>query len=199
MRRLERVESMPLRGEGVGKVEKMPIRSAKPEDAEEIARVGIASWNETYRGIVPDSHLDAMDLNERIQWTTDCLLDPNVAFYTVVAEQDRAVVGYAAGGPNRSSDPSYQGELYTLYLLRKAQKQGLGRALVQAVAQRLAEQGHMNMRVNVLRDNPARAFYERLGAVYLAVGSFIVDGVELTEMAYGWPDLRVLLPEREGR
>ena len=177
----------------------MSIRRAKAEDAAEIAGVGIASWNETYRGIVPDSHLDAMDLNERVAWTANYLQDPSIDFYTVVAEQDGAIVGYAAGGPNRSSDPAYQGELYTLYLLRKAQQQGLGRQLVQAVARGLSERGHANMQVNVLRDNPARAFYERLGAVYLTMGSFIVDGVELTEMAYGWPDLRVLLPEREGR
>ncbi len=177
----------------------MQIRKAIPADAAEMAQVGIVSWKETYRGIVPDSHLDGLDLAERIQWTEAYLKDPNVDFYTVVAEEDGAVVGYAAGGPNRSSDAAYQGELYTLYLLRKAQKQGVGRRLVQAVAKALAERGYANMLVGVLRDNPARGFYERLGAVYLRQGVFIVDGVEITEMAYGWPDLRVLLPEHAGR
>ena len=177
----------------------MTIRKAVVVDAPEIAQVGITSWNETYRGIVPDSHLDRMDLAERTQWTEGYLKDPKVAFYTVVAEQDGEIVGYAAGGPNRSSDESYQGELYTLYLLQQAQKQGIGRQLVQAVAVELAAQGYGNMCVGVLRDNPARGFYERLGAIYLRQGVFIVDGVEITEMAYGWPDLRVLLPEHEGR
>ena len=175
----------------------MPIRKATLADAAEIATVGMVIWNETYRGIVPDSHLDSMNLAERTQWTEAFLKDPNVDFYTVVAEQAGEIVGYAAGGPNRSSGADYQGELYTLYLLRKAHKQGIGRQLVQSVAQGLAERGYSNMRVNVLADNPARAFYERLGAVSVATGSFIVDGVELKEMAYGWPDLRVLLPERE--
>ena len=164
-----------------------------------MAQVGIVCWNETFRGIVPDSYLDRMDLAERTQWTEAYLKDPKVDFYTVVAEQDGAIVGYAAGGPNRSEEEEYQGELYTLYLLRKAQKQGIGRKLVQTVAAALAERGYRSMRVEVLRDNPARGFYERLGAVYLRQGVFIVDGVEITEMAYGWPDLRVLLPEHEGR
>jgi ribosomal protein S18 acetylase RimI-like enzyme len=177
----------------------MPIRRADIADAAEIAEVGIACWNETFRGIVPDSYLDRMDVAERTQWTENYLRDPEVDFYTVVAEQDGAIVGYAAGGPNRSDDGVYQGELYTLYLLRKAHKQGLGRQLVQAVASALAERGYKNMLVGVLRDNPARGFYERLGAVYVREGVFIIDGVEITEMAYGWPDLRVLLPEHEGR
>ncbi len=177
----------------------MLIRKAVLADAPEIAQIGIVSWNETYRGIVPDSHLDGMDLAERTQWTENFLNDPKVDFYTVVAEQDGAIIGYAAGGPNRSGDEVYQGELYTLYLLRKAQKQGIGRQLVQAVAAGLSERGYGSMLVGVLRDNPARGFYERLGAVYLKQGVFIVDGVEITEMAYGWPDLRVLLPEHEGQ
>ena len=178
----------------------MLIRKAVAADAAEIAAVGIVCWNETFRGIVPDSYLDKMDLAERIQWTETYLQDPNVDFYTVVAEQDGAVVGYAAGGPSRSWDTAvYQGELYTLYLLRKVHRQGIGRKLVQAVAKGLTERGYKNMLVGVLRDNPARAFYERLGATYLREGVFIIDGVEITETAYGWPDLRVLLPEHEDR
>lgn len=175
----------------------MIIRKATPEDASEIAAVGIVCWNETYRGIVPDSHLDRMDLAERIRYTEKHLQDTQVDYF--VAEEDGAILGYAGGGPNRWTDPGYQGELYTLYVLRKGQKQGLGRRLVQVVAQNLVERGFSNMLVGVLRDNPARGFYERLGAVYVKQGSFIVDGVELVEYAYGWSDLQALLPTPEGR
>jgi GNAT superfamily N-acetyltransferase len=177
----------------------MRIRKATLADAAEIARVGIVSWNETFRGIVPDSFLDRMDLAERTQWATDYLNDPNVEVYTVVAEEEEMIVGYAAGGPNRWTDDVYGGELFSLYLLRKMHRRGIGRQLVQAVAQGLVRRGYTNMLVGVLRDNPARAFYERLGAVYVKEGAFIVDGVEILELAYGWPDLRVLLPEHEGR
>jgi ribosomal protein S18 acetylase RimI-like enzyme len=169
------------------------------EDAASIAEVSLASWKETFRGIVPDSHLDNLDLAERTQWVEGYLKDPTVDFYAVVAEQDGEIVGYAVGGPNRSNDSAYQGELYSLYLLRKVHRQGIGRQLVRMVAQSLFDQGIGNMLVGVLRDNPARGFYERLGAVYLREGVFIVDGVEITEMAYGWPDLRVLLPEHADR
>ena len=177
----------------------MIIRKATMADAAEIAKVGIVSWKETYRGIVPDSFLDKMDLAQRILEAEKYLNDPNVDLYTVVAERDGMIVGYAAGGPNRWTDEVYRGELYAVYLLREVHKQGIGRQLVQAVAQGLAVRGFANMLVGVLRDNPARAFYERLGAVYVKQGAFIVDGVEIMEMAYGWPDLRVLLPTHEGQ
>ena len=85
----------------------MPIRKATMADAAEIATVGMVIWNETYRGIVPDSHLDSMNLAERIRWTEAFLKDPNVDFYTVVAEQAGEIVGYAAGGPNRSKTTAF--------------------------------------------------------------------------------------------
>lgn len=175
----------------------MIIRRATVEDAAAIAQVGITCWNETYRGIVPDSHLDGMDLDERTRWAEKNLEEPASGTFMFVVEEGDMVVGYAGGGPNRWTDPAYQGELYTLYLLRRVQKRGIGRRLVRTVARELAVLGYTNMLVGVLRDNPARAFYERLGAVYVKQGSFIVDGVEIMEMAYGWPDLRTLLAEPE--
>ena len=177
----------------------MTIRKAILEDAASIAEVSLASWRETFRGIVPDSFLDNLDPAERTQWVAGYLKDPEVDFYAVVAEQAGEIVGYAVGGPNRSSDTTYQGELYALYLLNKVHRQGIGRQMVRMVAQSLFDRGFRNMLVGVLRDNPARGFYERLGAVYLREGVFIVDGVEITEMAYGWPDLRVLLSEHADR
>jgi hypothetical protein len=49
------------------------------------------------------------------------------------------------------------------------------------------------MRVEVLRVNPNRGFYERLGARYVAERDYDWDGVVLTMCLYGWADLRPLL------
>jgi hypothetical protein len=43
------------------------IRRAEPRDAAGIAHVHVASWRTTYRGIVPDSYLDALDEPERAE------------------------------------------------------------------------------------------------------------------------------------
>jgi hypothetical protein len=41
----------------------------------------------------------------------------------------------------------------------------------------------------VLRDNPARFFYERLGAQQVSRKSLAVGGMAIEAIAYGWRDL----------
>lgn len=43
------------------------IREATLQDAADIARVHIMAWQETYRGIAPQTYLDSLDINERIE------------------------------------------------------------------------------------------------------------------------------------
>jgi hypothetical protein len=60
------------------------------------------------------------------------------------------------------------------------------------VADRLAAQGISSLRVEVLRANPNRGFYERLGARYLDEHPYEQDGVVLPMCVYGWADTRAL-------
>ncbi len=166
------------------------VRKAEFADADEIASVNILCWRDTYRGIVPDSYLDAMSHEKGTENASAQLRSLHPAF---VAVENGRIVGFATGGPDRSADGVYDGELYTLYILREAQRLGIGARLVRVVAQALLAEGHNSMKLWVLRDNKARSFYERLGAQFLHDGSFIVDGVEIPEMAYGWPDITTLL------
>jgi hypothetical protein len=61
------------------------------------------------------------------------------------------------------------------------------------VAGRLADRGIHSLRVEVLRVNPHRGFYERMGARYLTDHDHDWNGVVLPECVYGWADTRVLL------
>jgi len=104
------------------------------------------------------------------------------------------VVAFAAGSPERSGDPKYLGELYAIYVLPAYQAQGIGRALMHAVAGRLAAAGHKGMLLWVLEANaPARTFYEALGGVVVRKQPIEVGGVTLPEVAYGWDNLELLL------
>jgi hypothetical protein len=55
----------------------------------------------------------------------------------------------------------------------------------------LAEQGHETMIVWVLADNPARAFYERLGGRAAGRRAIRVGGALVDEAAYVWNDLKM--------
>lgn len=178
-----------------GREDRSRIRVARPEDAAGIARVHLESWEITYRGILPDAVLDARNHQLLLNRWTRMLLDMKSDVRYFVAELDDAVVGFASGGPERSGDAAYDGELYGIYLLPDQQRRGVGRALALAVAQHLFQCGKHAMLVWVLSDNPSRAFYERLGGIPVRTTLAVFGDVEYEETGYGWPDIRTLLAD----
>ena len=192
------------------------IEQARPGDGAGIARVQVATWQTTYRGLVPEAYLDAMAEEPRARMWEEVIArdrgDGASAFVMVAVaagpEQDvdpapglpgstgeergRTVVGFAAAGPERSGDPEFQGELGAIYVLREFQGQGVGRRLVAAVVDGLRARGHRSMLVWVLAGNPYRRFYESLGGVHVRTRTIEIGGVKLPEFGYGWRDLAEL-------
>lgn len=180
----------PSRGNKV-----LNVRCANLADAEAIARIHVASWQESYRGIIPDAVLDRLSVDGRLAQWRRSLSDPQDACHRAfVGEVDGKVLGFASYGSEREADPIYRGELFAIYIMRSAHRKGLGRGLVTAVARDLLEMGLSSMLVWVLEQNPARGFYERLGGVYLREKPIEIGGTPLREVAYGWDDLNGLLP-----
>lgn len=169
----------------------MIIREAHPRDVPGIARVVVDSWRTTYRGSIPDAVLDNLSYEQRARIWARAVDDPAAIVY--VAETPAGeIVGAASGAPAPAEYPDYQGELQAIYLLAAYQGQGLGRRLFAAVAQRLAERGLHSLLVWVLADNPARRFYEALGGQPAGERPFVIGGVTLTLVSYGWADTRSL-------
>jgi L-amino acid N-acyltransferase YncA len=170
------------------------IRPAVPADLPGIARVHVDSWRTTYQGIVSDAFLDGLSY-ERSEARNRSLMErPDAPPHVFVATAPNgAVVGFAMGGPTRSDDAQFTGELYGIYLLKEQQGHGLGRGLVRAMARSLAGDGHRSLIVWVLAANPSRNFYEALGGQYHRAQNITLGGQELAEVAYGWPDITVLL------
>ncbi len=75
----------------------------------------------------------------------------------------------------------------------------MGRQLVGAVARHLVDQGVNSTLLWVFAENrEARGFYESLGGVPVAEDGFELGGAWLSEVAYGWKDLNVLLARLAG-
>lgn len=172
---------------------KASIRPALAADANGIARVHVASWRTSYQGIVNDEILANLSVEERAMRWQRQLEAPQPGCFTYLAEQDGNILGFASGGPERSGDPVYKGEIYALYLLKEYQRQGIGRMLVEASILSLLANGWETMLIWVLRDNPSRRFYEAVGGVYVREQDVEIHGQKLVEVAYGWENLRKIL------
>jgi ribosomal protein S18 acetylase RimI-like enzyme len=165
------------------------IRRAEPNDAAGIAHVHVQSWRSTYRGIVPDSYLDELNEAERAEHWLD-LLDGGMEVY--VAERAGEVIGFATGGKSRDSVANCDAELYAIYLLEEDRRTRIGSDLLRELARALSRRGFHGMEVWVLARNPAKGFYERMGAEYAGTKEIEIGGATLVEQAYVWPDLGVL-------
>lgn len=107
-------------------------------------------------------------------------------FCFVVEDQRGELVGFAKGTPHDGGVPAFAGELNKIYLLRRVQRQGLGRLLLGAVASRFLAQGITSMLLFGEPGLPANKFYEAFGAERLHAPNGVFHG------GYGWRDLRTL-------
>jgi GNAT superfamily N-acetyltransferase len=171
------------------------IRRARPDDADAIAGVQVASWKTTYRGVVADAYLDAMVLGERpAYWRASLERESDLAFVAEDVETGR-IVGFVTGGANRRTEPyaaEFTSELHAIYLLEAHQRGGTGTRLVRALVSELLQRGERSMVVLALEENPSTAFYQQLGARRLGGEPVKIGGAWYPGVAYGWDDLSAL-------
>ena len=176
----------------------MKVRAATSDDAAAIAHVHVATWRDAYAGLLPDSYLVEMSMTRRAAyWARGLSNDPTGREeFVLVAEDDGCqVVGFVSGGKSRTRKDEkirrYDGEMYTLYVLPDHQGFGLGRRLLRAGFDGLAERSFKAAVVWVLSSNPSRFFYQAMGGTPVAGRSEKFAGTELEEVAYGWESLRL--------
>jgi ribosomal protein S18 acetylase RimI-like enzyme len=167
-------------------------RRATINDAAAVAQVHCQSWRSTYPGLVPQAAIDDWaDLKKRTDgWQTIIAHQPESMWLALL---DNRVVGFANGGRARTPNDECDAQLFAVYLLAEAQRQGIGQQLVANVFADLRAKNYASVRVEVLKGNaPAISFYERLGAQYVRDESFEMAGHSLTEHVYRWTVLPAL-------
>lgn len=172
----------------------MIVRQAKIDDAPAIARVNVETWRTAYRRIVPADYLANLsyDRRESIWLEIISTAAKNEHFVYVAENNSGEVVGFAAGGHERTGKYIYQGELFSIYILEEYQGQGIGRQLVRCVAAKLADLDLNSLMVWVLGDNSACKFYEVLGGKKVEEQQTSKAGVLLKEIAYGWTNIKII-------
>jgi ribosomal protein S18 acetylase RimI-like enzyme len=180
------------------------IRRATQDDAKIIAQLGVAAWRESYAALMPPEALDALDVEKQAaRWREIFRANDGdgVCAVFLVSGEGESPCGFGACGRQRSprlAEAGFPVEFWGLYLLRRAQRRGIGRALMGAMAKHLIAHGFSCASVWVFRDNPdARLFYEALEGEKTGIdGEWAVLGVTLADMSYGWRDLSKLAPHQ---
>ncbi|HJU14935.1 MAG TPA: GNAT family N-acetyltransferase [Stellaceae bacterium] len=174
------------------------IRPARPGDARGIARLDVETWRSTYAGLLSSAYLVGLSERRReIGWRNVILREPRDVRVAVDAEG--TLYGFGSCGPSRG-DPRFLGEVFTLYVASDWQNRGIGRAILIALFRRLVAAERPSALIWVLRSNPGRFFYERLGGRQVGCKFFNVAGERVEAAAYGWSDLcSFLAAAKDGR
>lgn len=136
----------------------------------------MACWAETYGGLLPASEIARYGLAFReSQWARALAGGAARVIWLKGA-------GFAMTGPQRDGAlaAEWPDELYALYLLRRYQGRGLGRALLGAVL------GGPFTATVVAGNLRAERFYAAAGGVELARRVEVIDGVAVTEVVLGF-------------
>lgn len=143
----------------------MNIREASVDDSPAIAKVTVDTWKTAYRGIINDNYLDSLTYEEREKgWRQYPFHN---SFIYAAEDEAQNIVGFAAAGPERTSNPVYQGEIYAIYVYQQHQNKGIGSFLFRSVIKKFEQLGVNSMLLWALADSPYRGFYERHGGQVL--------------------------------
>lgn len=182
------------------------IRRARLADAAAIGDVHVAAWHSAYPGILPESYLaglssvrQAAHYDAAIRSRKGSVHVATASGIDVPAGSAPRIVGFSTAGLGRWFDRSGQaladGEIETLYVLDDWRDRGLGRRLLRAAANSLAEAGCRSVFLWVLRDNPSRWFYQRLGGQPAAETVIRVGGDPIVQTAFVWDPIERLLEQ----
>jgi GNAT superfamily N-acetyltransferase len=165
------------------------IREAKATDVEAIARAHVASWQDSYRGILPDNVIDRVDVGQRAASRRRMLADPRTLTLVAYDVTHHDIVGLCDAGPARRAG-RWAGEIYALYLVHHAKRHGLGRELFDATSAWLRANGMPSLVIWVLDNNlHARRFYEAMGGRAEARYPSTIAGFPIVELSYVWDRL----------
>jgi ribosomal protein S18 acetylase RimI-like enzyme len=146
------------------------FREATLQDNLDISKISVESWKFAYKGIMPNSTLDALDYKTRATYRSTFLEGTSLSTYMCIV--DGRPVGFVDFELCRDDDCNDQvGEIWAIYVLPEVIGNFIGKELFRLAADNLAKKGCIEITVWVLSENKlARAFYERQG--------FLLDGVE---------------------
>ena len=167
------------------------IKKAGVRSIFDIAKVHVDCWKTTYRGVVPDEKLDGMSYEKSAaKWKEffaprRCATMKNTV---LVVKKDKETVGFCAGGDVRKFSKrteGYKGEIKALYILKDHQRRGIGRSFIKYFEEIFRKKKIFSYIIWVLKDNPSKGFYRKMGGKLLTTKMYEIGGRKLKGLCFG--------------
>jgi ribosomal protein S18 acetylase RimI-like enzyme len=161
-------------------------------DAEEIARVHVLCWQESYADLLPAEFLKNLSADARVAQWQGAISDPDV--FVRVAREAGSIVGFVSCGRAREgAAKEADGEIFAIYILKAYHGRRIGRSLIAASARFWLSKGGRNLIVLSMAGNSqAAAFYRTLGGVQVYEGSFEIAGARIADKGHLFNNLAEL-------
>jgi ribosomal protein S18 acetylase RimI-like enzyme len=170
------------------------VRSARPEDAADLARIYIESWQDTYPGIVSSSLLGAMSFKGHVQRWQNMIRRGGTV---LVAEDARhGAIGLCSLGAARDRGVGFEGEIYTLYVDPGFLGRGTGSALMAGAFAAFKARNLRSCLIWAHAKNNACYFYEAMGGRRVATRTTRLLGELTPEIGFGWKQLATVRQKR---
>nr|WP_321816803.1 MULTISPECIES: GNAT family N-acetyltransferase [unclassified Paraburkholderia] len=167
----------------------LTLRPATAADAPLLAAMHAASWQATYRGLLPAAFLERdVDAERAAYWRARMEAPGEERRLVLIAERDaqphgRTPVGFVC--VERQPESPWGVLLDNLHALPAHQGIGVGKRLMEAAQSWARAQGEAQLYLYVLDGNtPAIAFYERQGWEFSGAEPDHMGGIDITALRY---------------
>ena len=164
----------------------MNIRAARDSDRDAIAAIHTASWQQTYRDVLPDELLDGrLSGIMADRWRTQAISDHDVV---LVADADGELAGFSSTWVEQST--AY---IDNLHVRAEYQSRGFGRAMLRETARQLIGSDISSAYLHVVASNErARLLYLKLGGEPGLIEDKNLYGTIVPNQVIAWSDLSIL-------
>ena len=168
----------------------LSVRTARPEDAADLARIYIESWQDTYAGVISHALLGAMShKGHTARWRTTIRSMGSTGAVLVAEDARYGAIGLCSLGVARDRGLGFEGEVYTLYVDPAFLGCGAGRALLGGAFDAFKERRLRSCLIWAHARNNACFFYEAMGGRRVAIRTTRLMGELTPEIGFGWKRL----------
>ena len=168
----------------------LSVRTARPEDAADLARIYIESWQDTYAGVISHALLGAMShKGHTARWRTTIRTMGSTGAVLVAEDARHGAIGLCSLGAARDRGLGFEGEVYTLYVDPAFLGRGTGRALLGGAFDAFKERRLRSCLIWAHARNNACFFYEAMGGRRVAIRTTRLMGELTPEIGFGWKRL----------